>query len=87
MKAATNDGVHIVYDTISEDYTYPLILGTIAEGKPAKVSALHKLPPEVIAKREDVKWHGGCTAFLNLRGSLKSLPLRHVHLYRIRTDR
>jgi len=58
MKEATNDTVHLAYDTISEDYTYPIILGTIAEGKPAKISVLHKPPPEVVDKREDVKWYG-----------------------------
>lgn len=56
IKEATNDSIHIVYDTISEDYTYPLILDSIAEGKSAKVSVLHKPTLEVVEKRKDVKW-------------------------------
>ena len=58
MKGATNDSVHLVYDTISEDYTYPIILGTIAEGKSAKISVLHRPPPEIVEKRKDVEWYG-----------------------------
>jgi len=53
---ATGNSIHIVYDTISEDYTYPLILGSIAEGKPAKISVLHKPTPEFVEKRKDVQW-------------------------------
>lgn len=60
MKEATNDSVHLTFDTIAEDYTYPIVLGTIAEGKSAKISVLHKTPPEVVEKRKDVEWYGKC---------------------------
>ena len=86
MKEATHDSVHFAYDTISEDYTYPIILGTLAEGKPAKISVLHKPLPEFVEKRKDVEWHGKYMHRSGIRGSLKS-PLRDIHLYRIRTDR
>jgi hypothetical protein len=56
----TNDGVHLVYDTISEDYTYPMILDTIAKGKPARVVVLHKPTQEAVEKRKDVEWLGEC---------------------------
>jgi len=56
IRESTNDSIHLAYDTISEDYTYPLILGTLAEGKSAKISVLHKPTPEVIEKRKDVEW-------------------------------
>jgi len=57
MKEATNDSIHLTFDTISEDYTYPLILGTFAEGKPAKISVLHKPTPEFVGKSKGVEWH------------------------------
>jgi len=57
MKAATNDSIHLTFDTISEDYTYPLILSTFAEGKPAKISVLHDPTPEFVEKRKDVDWY------------------------------
>jgi len=60
IKEATNDGIRIVYDTISEDYTYPLVLGSIAEGKSAKISVLHDLTLEFVEKQKDVKWFGEC---------------------------
>ena len=57
---ATNDSIHLVYDTISEDYTYPLVLGSTAEGKPATISVLHKPTPEIVEERKDVRWLGEC---------------------------
>jgi len=53
---STNNGIHLVYDTISEDYTYPLVLGAVAEGKPARISVLHVPTPEIAEKRKDVEW-------------------------------
>ena len=63
IKEATNDSIHLVYDTISEDYTYPLVLGSIAEGKPAKVAILLKSNPEIVEKRKDVKWLRECPRY------------------------
>jgi len=56
IKLATNNSIHLAYDTISEDYTYPIILGSISEEKPARVSILHKPNPEFVEKRRDVQW-------------------------------
>jgi len=86
MKEATNDGVHLTYDTISEDYTYPIILEAIAEGRSAKISVLHKPPPEFVEKRKDVEWYGELVNYGRLLSELKP-PLRDIHLYCIRADR
>ena len=86
MKEATNDSVRLTFDTISEDYTYPIILGTITEGKSAKISLLHKPLPEFVEKRKDVEWYGEQACTRSLLSEL-SPPLRNIHLYRIRTDR
>ncbi|KAF9646177.1 GroES-like protein [Thelephora ganbajun] len=56
IKEATNGSIRLVYDTISEDYTYPLILGSITEEKSAKISVLHKPDPETVEKRQDIRW-------------------------------
>lgn len=56
IKEATNGGIRLVYDTISEDYTYPIILDSIAGEEPAKISLLHKSNPEFVEKRKDVQW-------------------------------
>lgn len=60
IKEATNDSIQLVYDTISEDYTYPLILESIAGHKPAKISVLHKPDPKFVETRKDVIWLGEC---------------------------
>jgi hypothetical protein len=75
-----------VFDTISEDYTYPIILGSVAGEKLAKISVLHKPNPEFVEQREDVQWLGKCRR--------RTLPLRvaetdvrrNLHFHGVWTD-
>jgi len=60
IKEATDDSIYLVYDTISEDSTYSLVLDSIPEGKPAKISHLIKPNPKIVEKRKDVKWLREC---------------------------
>lgn len=56
IKEATNSGIRLAYDTISEDYTYPIVLGTISGDELARVSILHKPNAEVVEERKEVQW-------------------------------